>query len=216
MSLPKLTGTHTFSVDFTVIDVPAMFPNPAVTHRVQGQYQEKITITEVTPSTPMFQSSTTGAITPASASTFRMSNVIGLSASPLVVKGTYEVIGPTNHVSEPFSVEFNLKYPTAFLKPEIEGGTNFGDGFNFDFKNFLVYYEPVNAQIYRGTVDELTFTVSLPSSYTGQFSQLEVPEPASLTLGFAGMFAVAGAYRRARCARAVSRALLALLTAIRE
>jgi hypothetical protein len=199
VTAPQQTFGNAYDIDFEVILVPANFPDPAVTRHVVGDYEERITISSVTSQDPQLLSSETSGISAVGTTDFfSMFNSLQLSQASFMVHGTYEVFGPTQNVSVPFSVEYRTSGMPAFgfMQTFIRGGPGFGAGFEFDPRELRIEFHAVNPVIFNGTVEDVPFRAEFNSIAALRYF---VPEPATagvaLVLGAAG-FGLGRARRR--------------------
>jgi hypothetical protein len=196
VTAPQQTFGNTYDIDFEVILVPANFPDPAVTRHVVGDYEERITISSITSQDPqLLASSTSGISAVGTTDFFSMNNSLQLSPASFTVQGTYEVIGPTQNVSVPFSVEYRTSGTPAFgfMQTFIRGGPGFGAGFEFDPRELRINFHPVNPVIFDGMVEDVPFHAAFQSTALRYF----VPEPSTAGLALVLSSSALG-LRRAR------------------
>jgi len=185
-----------------VVDVPANFPIPAVTHVEKQQFSDRITITGIMGMTPDLATSTMDKLLPLNnfAPWFVMNNTISLALPSFFVQGTYEANGPTESRSVPFSVEFQpVDGLTQLQRAGIKGGLGFDNGFEFALvRNMIVEYQAVNPVIFDDQVDGVQFQASFASEPLSVrlLNGMHFPEPGSLTLLVAAGLVLAGTARR--------------------
>jgi hypothetical protein len=158
-SLTPSSKSGEFSTSITVVEEPANFPLPAVTHTYSGQWQEIISFNGVTGDSPTFASSAAAALTPyiGTPPWFSMVGNVTFTVPSFTLTGTYQVVGPESTTTVPFSVEFEPEVQPANSSIAIRGGETFGPDFNFILLETSVVYRPVNPQIFDGVVDGMRF-----------------------------------------------------------
>jgi hypothetical protein len=177
-------GEHHKIVDTIVI--PPNFPLPGQTIFVTETWREQITFDGFSSDFSQLLPSSAVPIVGGLSSPFSMRPNVVTSLTPFLLSGTYQLTGPTESASTPFSVEYQptistLTFPITFTIP---GGATFGNGFDFStglVQLHQVTYAPVNPLIFTGTVDGETFNVELqPMKLT--LSTFRIPEPSALAM----------------------------------
>jgi hypothetical protein len=203
-SLPASTRVRNVNVQRLIVDVPADFPNPAITHIETDVYHERFNITGLAPATAALESSDTGAILPQISTPpwFIMNAGVTLSSLSFVVQGTYEVTGPTESFSVPFSVEFQpTNGETLAQRTRIEGGPSFNNGFKFILGNDLTFnYRAVNPVVFDDDVDDLHVRAGfVDTNYVVQLLRgAPVPEPRAISVAILAAISLVATRRRGR------------------
>lgn len=194
-NVPGTALGGSFNVDLAILVTPANFPDPPVYHYIQGTYSESVSIDAVQVGAPQFVSSTTSAISySGSGATFRFLPQVVLSLPTFTVTGVYHANGPTVSVNVPFSVQYVPNTAADFVNMTIEGGSGFGNGFDFSPYYLDVSYKPVNGLVFNGTVDEVSMQGNLNNITLRYF----VPEPTGLAMGLLAIGAAVAAGRKSQ------------------
>jgi hypothetical protein len=172
---------------YTTVTPPTNFPDPPIITRTR--LVESITIN---PASLEFQfvSSSTGALSyfsPALSYQFR-SNVRLMFPSSFTLSGTYQVQGPTETVTMPFSIPFHRTGSDTlnglwigFIRP----GSNYPETAvmgAIDIFQFYPTYRPAPTTIFQGTVDGIPVTARLFDAFTSVRLPMPVPESTSNVL----------------------------------
>lgn len=199
IGLPGPTNfTRSVTAKRLVVDVPADFPNPPVTHIESFTFQERVVFDTQTSVTPMFASSTTNSLfsIPYYSPWFQMTNELTLAPISFAIKGTYEAIGPTTTKSFPFSVTYEaIGGLTAVQRTGIQGGANFGNGFQaLPSRDMNLSFRTLTPAVINEEVDGMRFRMSFPESvFLPLLRGIPIPEPSS-----AALLAIAAAAARPR------------------
>jgi len=185
--MTSLMNTRNVSFQQTIVDVPANFPIPGVTHIETRSFEERFTITGVAPATPTLASSTTSPLKPSyfQPPLFVMTSALALSSASFSVEGTYEVIGPETTRTVPFSVEYEpVSSSTLSQRTGVMGGQNFDDGFEFLLGTDLrLGYQAANPVVFDEVVDGVRFRALFPDSpFVQLLKGVPIPEPGSISL----------------------------------
>ncbi|MCC6493855.1 MAG: hypothetical protein IT424_12655 [Pirellulales bacterium] len=183
--VPSLTENRTFDADF-VVTLPADFPLPPITKRVEGRFEQRVRYTGFTDAGPMLASSDTAGIKPIGKPPyFLMRNSLTFAPDTFTLNGVYEVIGPTESANTPFSVDYVLHRSSQMIS-RIKGDENFGDNFEFTPVELHLLYEPVRPIIFGGTIDNMNFSAEVRPVLFIYASAPIIPEPSSLAVGVSG------------------------------
>ncbi len=201
-TMSPITVGQSATASRIVVDVPADFPIPAVTHVEQQLFSDSFKITGVMAATPSLDSSTNDNLKPLLdfAPWFVLDNNVTLALPSFFVQGTYEAKGPTETRSIPFNVEFQPVTSLTFAQHTgVKGGAGFNNGFLFSLvSDMVVRYQAVNPLIFDEQVDGVQFRASFTSNnFPVQLLKgIHFPEPGSMTLLVGAGLVLAGTTRR--------------------
>jgi hypothetical protein len=201
-----LPGPATFSrnvsVQRLVVDVPADFPLPPVTHFETDVYRERIQFDTPTNVTPALANSTVNPLFPIQfvSPWFQMTNELTLAPITFALQGTYEAIGPTSTKTIPFSVTYEaFDGLNSEQRTGVEGGANFGNGFRAELsRDMSLNFRTQSPLVINEEVDGMQFRMRFPETVFVRLVRGEpIPEPSSaMLLGMASFALVARSRRR--------------------
>jgi hypothetical protein len=207
MSVTTPAFNQVFEREFTTVTPPTNFPDPPII--TTQRLVETITVDPIHLQF-QFVSSTTGALTfftPSLSYQFR-SNVRLMFPDSFTVTGTYEVRGPTETITRPFSVRYSRigggtlnDLWFGFIRP----GSDYPETANMgaiDILPFYPTYRPFPANVFQGTVDGIPVTARLFDAFTEVRLPMPVPESTSALPWMVGLAMLAfGMMDRSRCAK---------------
>jgi hypothetical protein len=184
-----------------VVDVPANFPLPPVTHVENSVFQERLIFDSPTIVTPTLVNSTVDPLAAIGDGSpwFVMDNELTLAPISLVLHGTYEAIGPVSTKSIPFSVSYGVTEGlTTAQRVGVKGGAGFGNGFETKIReNMQLRFRTSTTTVVDEVVDGLRVRLTFPQTFLLQLVQGApiIPEPSSATLIGITCFALLARFR---------------------